>query len=1208
MIRATVSLESIQTAEITFQNLGAELYCQALNAAGFEYQLPDAAEIWTDPDPKNRFVRDEQTLGDLECWYLSRSIDSEAATTDLHCSEVGLVKEWQVVPSDLLERTVAYLRHFYSAFGLDDWRQVNKSYAGEKGNIFGFSDREFRGFVKGVSEDVAFLSENWRGVSKILTDIAQLESLHAVNLTRRIQSSVDGSDLTTLGIEKRGEDSLATASDTQFEFAKRSAESVPLDEQFQWHGGKGESSLVGFVDLCGYTYRKQLHDQVVLQSLVGKRLFMVESDAFVAQTAHFVLASLIRQSDEAGIDDYINSDLLTDDVSDTTLNELLLNESMLNGALSTTFSIRPFVQRIGFPEEGLDPVGVVDQFVRANRFFRGWESGVGVVDYPSTHLLKSSEDSVDTQDQILHTVDYSRNLNSAFTLDDWRQVNKSYAGEKGNIFGFSDREVRGFGKVVSDELPFLISENWRGVSKMLTDDITQFESLHAVNLTRRAQSSVGSSDLTTLGIEKRGEDSLAAASETQFELAKSSAESVPLDEQLQWHGEKGESSLVGFVDLSGYTYKQQQETIFSFSDREFRGFVKGVSEKLQFLSKNWRGVSKMFINAAQLESLHAVNLTRRAQSSVDGSDLTTLGIEKRGEDSLTTASEAQFEFAKSSVESVPLDEQFGWHGEKEESGLAELADLSAYTYKKRQDNIFGLSDEFSSSSRYVRGWESQLGMGEVHFNALSKSESSTISMQELLDKSVSYMRHFHSAFGLDDWSQVNKSSRGVKGNIFGLSDRELREFAKGVADDLPLFSQERKRVEKIFSELARVESHCALSVEHQASDLIVIDEQSRREVKKGESGQLLFGSHCHSDLSKGVVDGTTLATLFGWHRSSGIESPVGVGDSSSRESVKGVVESVSTDSRQQRSVGKGVEETTSLVSHVGWHTGRELQDGASLTDIFSKSHKKGISDQITLQSSFVGKRVFVVESDAFVTETSYFLLSRLIELSDTVYVDGDITTDLLTDSVADTTLNEYLLGEVPLNGALRSNFSIRPLTRSIGERGDIDPVGVSDEFSSSSRYVRGWDDPVETGDSIDLVNSWRRPCMESVSTAEQIWGGIEKPESDGVAADDWIGKRWQTRLSSAIAIDDWVGVGGVFKEYRGDKHNIASVADHISRTAIWARSIDDGQAVGDVASIHFRRPLDAEQIGVGDAIDITLTSSVSSMMNSFLLNEVVFNQ
>jgi len=1228
MIRATVSLESVQAAEITFQSLSAELYCRALEAAGFEYCLPDATGIWTDPDPKNRFVRDEQLLGDLEFWRLGRSIDSQAVATDLHCSEVGLVREGQVISSDLLERTVVYLRHFQSAFGLDDWRQVNKSYAGEKGNIFGFSDGEFREFVKGVAEELPFLSENWRGVSKILTDIAQLESLHAIDLTRTGESGVGSSDLATLGVGKREEDSLTPVSDSQFEFGKGCASTASLGGQFSWYGQMCESSLVGFADLSSHVYEKRLQDQIILQSFVGKRLFMVESDAFVAQTAHLMLDSLIHRADEAGIDDFINSDLLTDDVADTTLNELLLNGAVLNGALSTTFSIRPFVQRIGFPEEGLDPVGMVDQFARANQFFRGWESGVGVGDYPSTLMLKSSEDSLGAQDSIVHAVDYSRQLESGFTLDDWRQVNKSYAGDKGNIFSFSD--------------------------------------------------------------------------------------------------------------------------------------------------------------------------------------------------------------------------------------------------------------EFERSCSYLRSWESQVGMGETHSSALSKPEGSSLSMQELLDRTVSYLRHFHSAFGLDDWSLVNKSYVGDKGNIFGFSDRELREFTKGVVDDLPLFSQERKRVGKIFSELARVESHYALSIEHPVGDLVAIDEQSSRAVEKGESGQLLFGSQSRRDLSKGVVERATLESLFGWHRHSEVEGAVRIGDQSSRESIKGVVGSVAVDSRQHRDIGKGVEESTSLESRFGWHTGRDLDAAASLSDLFSKSHKKSLSDRITLQS-FVGKRLFVVESDAFVaqtgellleslldlhesvdvgdvgsdaalttafsislfvqrigfpeegldplgvvdevsrsahfdrtqssglqssdrissslsrvegdgigssdlfdravgylrhfhsafglddwrrinreylgdkgnifgfsdselrefakdiesdfgfssvdrkvlekifaeiarlesrhaihfsrpaedsvgssdyssceiekssddlistaslqqrsvgkgvderaslashfgwhgervlddgvsiddlssrgvnkrvsdqitleefsgkmiftvcsdafvTETAYFLLSRLLELSDTLYIGGEITADLLTDSVADTTLNEYLLGEVALNGALGSSFSIRSLTRHIGSGGDVDPVGVTDAFSCSNRYVRRWDNPLKTDDSVHLVNSWHRPWMESITTAEQIWSGVEKSARDEIATEEWIGKQSRLHLSSGVAVDDWIGIGGLLKEYQGNKNNIASVDDQISRTTSWVRPIGDGQVVGDIASIHFRRPLGGDQFGVGDAVDITLTSSVSSMMNSFSLNEVMFNQ
>ena len=200
------------------------------------------------------------------------------------------------------------------------------------------------------------------------------------------------------------------------------------------------------------------------------------------------------------------------------------------------------------------------------------------------------------------------------------------------------------------------------------------------------------------------------------------------------------------------------------------------------------------------------------------------------------------------------------------------------------------------------------------------------------------------------------------------------------------------------------------------------------------------------------------------------------------------------------------------------------------------------------------------------------------------------------------------MGEVALNGALGSSFSIRSLTRHIGSGGDVDPVGVTDAFSCSNRYVRRWDNPLKTDDSVHLVNSWHRPWMESITTAEQIWSGVEKSARDEIATEEWIGKQSRLHLSSGVAVDDWIGIGGLLKEYQGNKNNIASVDDQISRTTSWVRPIGDGQVVGDIASIHFRRPLGGDQFGVGDAVDITLTSSVSSMMNSFSLNEVMFNQ
>jgi len=413
------------------------------------------------------------------------------STSSHNWRSIDAVKSSPVIPEDLFERTVSYIRHFQSAFALDDWNRVNKKYFGNKSNLFGFSDDEFRNFAKGVFDDLPFLSSNWRDIEKVFLEVAELESLHSVQLFRPLIDQVGYEDLSVRRTAKAHQDQLVAQSIESKSVTQGKSDIVDIGSQMDWSYQQKTSDLVEILESSILSHHKRVDDQITLQSLVGKKVFMVEADAFVAETSYFLLSRLIEVFDSLRVGDFINTGVLSDAIADTTLNEYLLNETLLNGALSTSFSISPFIQRIGFPEEGVDPVGVTDEISRSNEFVRRYGESLGVTDtaliatswhrYYQDHWVvddlvemdinKPAGDPITVSDYLHKQLGV--NLSSSFAMDDWvgadvPDLYKRVQADKTNITTITDQ----FARRVGWSRAFLDKPN--------INDITTLSVLHPV--------------------------------------------------------------------------------------------------------------------------------------------------------------------------------------------------------------------------------------------------------------------------------------------------------------------------------------------------------------------------------------------------------------------------------------------------------------------------------------------------------------------------------------------------------------------------------------------------------------------------------------------------------------------------------------------------------------------------------------------------------
>jgi hypothetical protein len=128
-LRASISLISLQ-ASVSTERL----------TASTAYNKSEATEIWTDPDSKNRVVRDEMPLSEVHFTLLEKNLADAYNVTDSNTLSFDKASTDAISFTDTFVNVIAYHRKFNDAFTLDDLAAVDKDFYGNKGNIFAFTD------------------------------------------------------------------------------------------------------------------------------------------------------------------------------------------------------------------------------------------------------------------------------------------------------------------------------------------------------------------------------------------------------------------------------------------------------------------------------------------------------------------------------------------------------------------------------------------------------------------------------------------------------------------------------------------------------------------------------------------------------------------------------------------------------------------------------------------------------------------------------------------------------------------------------------------------------------------------------------------------------------------------------------------------------------------------------------------------------------
>jgi hypothetical protein len=170
------------------------------------YKKANAAELWADPDSKNRMLTEELPLSEVLINVFSKVLEDTYALADLPALNVNKPLTLDIFSfTDTFARVVAYQRDFADAFTLDDASQIDKDYYGNKGNIFAFLDIIGIEHAKLIEDSYSFsdVIEIAMAYSRSFTDPFTFNDESPYQLGKSIQGvseSVSMSDLITTAI------------------------------------------------------------------------------------------------------------------------------------------------------------------------------------------------------------------------------------------------------------------------------------------------------------------------------------------------------------------------------------------------------------------------------------------------------------------------------------------------------------------------------------------------------------------------------------------------------------------------------------------------------------------------------------------------------------------------------------------------------------------------------------------------------------------------------------------------------------------------------------------------------------------------------------------------------------------------------------------------------------------------------------------------
>jgi len=468
-LRASISLTKLQ-ASVSAERLTASI----------NYSKSEATEIWTDPDSKNRMVRDEVPLSEVLAIAYNKILDDGYSVTELASLYIIKRPEDSVSTSDAFSRVVEYNRSFTDAFTLDDAYLINKDFYGNKGNIFGVSDIVGLQYEKLQTDSVSTSDQFDRVVeyNRTFTDQILLHDtmdgivLNSMGLNESLLNEPSHPN-TSIEIDAPKADTMGISDITGIQYDKSESDSYSLSDVQVLYNTLSKTDSVSTSDTSVMSLSKIISDALILDdsALINKDFYGYKGNIFSMGDVLTRTIDYYRTfNDSYSVNDQAitNFNKIIQDsiqVYDTTdgvvFNSMGLNTSLLNELPRPNTSIE-------VDSSKADALGVVD--VTGIQYNKPQTDSVSTSDSQVLYPNLSKEDSVTFSDQAAWNVTLS--FSDAFALDDAAQINKDYVGTKGNVFSMGDTysHVVEYNRSFSDSYSFYDQAS-KQITKSIQDSI-----------------------------------------------------------------------------------------------------------------------------------------------------------------------------------------------------------------------------------------------------------------------------------------------------------------------------------------------------------------------------------------------------------------------------------------------------------------------------------------------------------------------------------------------------------------------------------------------------------------------------------------------------------------------------------------------------------------------------------------------------------------
>ena len=448
-LRATISIELLQAS-----------VSAARTTTSVTYELSHATGIWTDPDSKNRMLKDEFPLSDVRFSLVEKNLSETLTFTDVigvamlwvrgftdtfkvydenpNALNVNLLNSQAMNAQDtsfLVDRGLdkgdalgfSEITAFVHSKGLTDSAILADTNAilvsKPKTDSFGVSDDSYVSSGVNPSDSISFGDSYERVLSKVLSDAFALDDAALIN------KNYSGNKGNIFGV--------SDVFDRSVMYARSFQETVSTSDTNKVIFTAGKSDSVSISDILEFNteYNRNFTDTAVLDSVSLLALGKAFTDTINSVTDVYAITQMKNPSDTIDFTDSTRATIEKDVIDGIGLDDSTLVNKNYFGNKGNLIGLSELVSLVTTYKRTIsDSVALSETLDTA--FNKNETENITLNELTGVTSSKTLGENFTFNDG--YGLQLAKHVTDAFTLDDAALVDKNYIGNKGNIMSLSD--------------------------------------------------------------------------------------------------------------------------------------------------------------------------------------------------------------------------------------------------------------------------------------------------------------------------------------------------------------------------------------------------------------------------------------------------------------------------------------------------------------------------------------------------------------------------------------------------------------------------------------------------------------------------------------------------------------------------------------------------------------------------------------------------